>query len=108
MTTDAQRQIIEARMTGLYGEGFMVDSYRDEVTVSWPITENGRTRYVSGTGYRNLDGRKRVTERDCLHIAGQINGAIMRGAKDARYTDQARSDYTMVVDKLPRLRVVFA
>ena len=108
MTTDAQRQIIEARMTGLYGDGFIVDTYGSTVTVSWPITENGRTRHVSGTGYRTLDGRKRVTEADCQHIAGQINGEIMRGAKESRYTEQARSDYKMVVDKLPRVRVVFA
>lgn len=107
MTTDAQRDIITARLTGLYGEGFMVDTYNDEVTVSYPITENGRTRYVSGMAHRNLDGRKRVTESDCQIIAGQINGYVMARSKDPRFTDQARTDYKMVLDKLPRLRVVY-
>lgn len=107
MTTNAQREIIAARLTGLYGEGFTVDTYNDEVTVSYPITENGRTRYVSGIAYRNLDGRKRVTESDCQIIAGQINGKIMSGSRDPRFTDQARSDYKMVLDLLPRLRVVY-
>ena len=108
MTTDFQRQIIAARLTGLYGEGFTVDTYKDEVTVSYPITENGRTRYVSGVAYRNLDGRKRVTEKDCQIIAGQINGKIMSGSRDPRFTDQARNDYKMVLDKLPSLRVVYS
>lgn len=108
MTTDSQRQIIAARLMGLYGEDFMVDTYNDEVTVSYPITENGRTRYVSGIAYRNLDGRKRVTEQDCQIIAGQINGKILSGSRDPRYTDQARTDYKMVLDKLPRLRVVYS
>lgn len=107
MTTEGQRQIIAARLTGLYGEGFTVDTYNDEITVSYPITENGRTRYVSGVAYRHLDGRKRVTEKDCQIIAGTINGYIMARSKDARFTEQARTDYAMVVDKLPRLRVVF-
>lgn len=108
MTTDSQRRIIAARLMGLYGEDFMVDTYNDEVTVSYPITENGRTRYVSGIAYRNLDGRKRVTEQDCQIIAGQINGKILSGSRDPRYTDQARTDYKMVLDKLPRLRVVYS
>lgn len=107
MTTEGQRQIIAARLTGLYGEGFTVNTYKDEITVSYPITENGRTRYVSGVAYRNLDGRKRVTEKDCQIIAGQINGKIMSGSRDPRFTDQARNDYKMVLDKLPRLRVVY-
>ena len=107
MTTEGQRQIITARLTGLYGEGFMVDTYNDEITVSYPITENERTRYVSGVAYRHLDGRKRVTEKDCQIIAGQINGYIMARSKDHRFTDQARNDYKMVLDKLPRLRVVY-
>lgn len=107
MTTEGQRQIIAARLTGLYGEGFMVDTYNDEITVSYPITENERTRYVSGVAYRHLDGRKRVTEKDCQIIAGQINGYIMARSKDPRFTDQARNDYKMVLDKLPRLRVVY-
>ena len=108
MTTDSQRQIIADRLTGLYGQEFMIDTYKDEVTVSYPITENGRTRYVSGVAYRDLDGRKRVTEADCQHIAGQINGKIMSGSRDHRFTDQARNDYKMVLDKLPRLRVVYS
>lgn len=108
MTTDRQRQIITARLTGLYGEGFLVGTYKDEITVSYPITENGRTRYVSGTAFRRLDGRKRVTEKDCQIIAGQINGDIMSRSRDPRFTDQARDDYKMVLDKLPRLRVVYS
>lgn len=108
MTTDNQRQIITARLMGLYGEDFMVDTYNDEVTVSYPITDNGRTRYVSGVAYRNLDGRKRVTENDCQVIAGQINGKILSGSRDPRFTDQARTDYNMVLDKLPRLRVIYS
>lgn len=107
MTTDAQREIIAARLTGLYGEGFTVDTYNDEVTVSYPITENGRTRYVSGVAYRNLDGRKRVTEKDCQIIAGLVNGYMMKRSRDPRLTEQARNDYKMVLDKLPRLRVVY-
>ena len=108
MTTDGQRQIITARLTGLYGEGFLVDTYKDETMVSYPITEDGRTRYVTGTAFRRLDGRKRVTEKDCQIIAGQINGDIMARSKDHRLNDQARTDYNMVLDKLPRLRVVYS
>ena len=108
MTTEGQRQIITARLTGLYGEGFEVEVYSDEYTVLYPITENGRTRYVSGVAYRKLDGRKRVTEKDCQIIAGHINGYIKARSTDHRFTEQARNDYKMVLDKLPRLRVIYS
>lgn len=111
MTTDRQRDRIRGALLSYFGDDFTVTTYRDEVTLSFPImTPAGRRtiaheRYASATTCRNLDGRKPVTAADLLAMCDDLTVKFDRGTRDPRYTDQARDDYAAAVAAMGRAGV---